>query len=423
MSTEDQGFVIVSDTTPGEDVLSKIRQFLKKVPTVEANRGVVLPVYYDRKSRAHYLICHILGEAVKSKTDINAVLDPTETEEYKLNRDIYTDTYAYQIMQVDALLERSFEDIVSEYVTSYRPSRPLKIFGGQHRVMAINEAFEKGVNSPHGVRVYFDLSTDQRLEIATVNNTSIAVSNDLLDRMQEEWLGQELRTWCQEVGFLRGDQNFADKRNSSGIPTVRVARTLVVNYFKGKHGEVGSVHDPKVCQSGAGIDQDYESVRSELDWDDEALTVMGTEFSRLHRLQRERVTGRDTDTHQEFANKVIHPFVVAAWGYAAGLLESDSKSLKAHYGLADSVSRSGKSDPMNAKALSTARLKGVDPDTYRGLGARINKIELGRMLELFILQATKASRRGITTKLANAAIQSFEAKKAQQLAAKAIRNI
>jgi hypothetical protein len=45
------------------------------------------------------------------------------------------------------------------------------------------------------------------------------------------------------------------------------------------------------------------------------------------------------------------------------------------------------------------------------------------MLEVFLLQATKASKRGITPKLANAAIQSYEAKKAHAAAAKLMKAI
>lgn len=423
MALSSKEVVELSDVEPSRRVVAKVRDFLKKLTPLEVQRDVPLVLLYDQRSEAHYLICHLPGEIVNAKADTDAVLDPHETDEYKLNRDIYTDTYAYRIMQQDAIHGRTFEDIVAEYDSTYRSGRPLKIYGGQHRVTAIKEAVDQGINKPHGLRVYFDLTTNQRLEIATVSNTSIAVSNDLLDRMQEEWLGSEFRTWCQTVGLLEEDQNFADKRNSAGIPTVRVARTLVINYFRGKGQSLDGAHQPKVCQSGAGIDPDYEKLRKSITWTDKEFTRMGEEFARLHRLQRERVTKRQTDSHQEFANKAIHPCVAAAWGYAAGLFQADPRAAKAHYGLADSVSPRGSSDPMNAKALSTARLKGVDPDTYRGLGARISGNELGRMLELFILQATKASKRGITTKLANAAIQSFEAKKAQLQAAKAIKGI
>ena len=42
-------------------------------------------------------------------------------------------------MESDALKGRSFEDLVIEYDTSYKADRPLKVFGGQHRIEAIKE--------------------------------------------------------------------------------------------------------------------------------------------------------------------------------------------------------------------------------------------------------------------------------------------
>ena len=96
-------------------------------------------------------------------------------------------------LQPDAINGRSFEDIVVEFDPSYRPDKPFKVFGGQHRVTAIGEALKAKRNEQHGVRIYLGLTTEQRLEIAKANNTAIAVANDLLDRMQEEFLGAELR--------------------------------------------------------------------------------------------------------------------------------------------------------------------------------------------------------------------------------------
>ncbi|GAH06856.1 unnamed protein product, partial [marine sediment metagenome] len=115
-----------------------------------------------------------------------------------------------------------------------------------------------------------------------------------------------------------------------------------------------------------------------------------------------------------------HPCVAAAWTYAAGFLQRDPKALNNHYALTGLASPR---DPLNARSLLDARLKGIDPDTYRGLGARINNVELGRMLQVFLLQATKAKQRGITLKLANAAIKSYEAKKATRDAEKALKRI
>jgi len=210
------------------------------------------------------------------------------------------------------------------------------------------------------------------------------------------------------------------RSSPEGIPTVRIARTLLVNFYLGKDSKEDDFHVPIVCSSGPGIDENYKNLRDNIDWSDKTLQTMGRQFARVHKLQRDRVLGRDRDKYIEFANKAMHPCVTASWAYTAGFLQCNPKALNNHYALAD-LDPTG--DPLSAKALLNARLKGVDPDTYRGLGARINNVELGRMLEVFLLQATKATQRGITQKLANAAIKSYEAKKAKCEADKALKGI
>ncbi len=402
-------------------LISKIEDFLKKYSTSEIREGGSHLIYLDPESGASYILCHLEAKTLVNGADLDAVLDPREGEEYKLNRDIYTDNQAYKIMEKDAINKRVFEDIVVEFDDSYRPHRPFKVFGGQHRVQAISEALKKGTSESHGIRVYFNLNVEQRVNIAVANNTAIAVSNDLLDRMQEDFAGGSLREWCQTVGILKDRQNFSDKRDPEGIPTVRVARTLVVNYFRGKEAQDQQDHPyPIVCASGKP-DENYSRLRKGMVWDDLGLKRMGEEFAKLHRTQRECVLGREEDRYTEFANKCIHPCVAASWAFAAGYLQGKPEALKAHYGLRGVVD--SPKDPLNAGDLSDARLKDVDPDTYRGLGARISEGELGRMLEVFLLQAEAAQKKGITKKLANAAIQSFEAKKAQRRAAKAVRDL
>lgn len=407
--------------SPDPSILNRIREFLKNFAILETQSGVPLLVHFDQRSQAFYIICHLEPKTLASKSDLEAVLDPQESEDYKLNRGLYIDSYAYKIMESDGLRGRSFEDLVVEYDTSYRPDRPLKVFGGQHRIQAIKEAVKKDVLVPHGARVYFNLSIEQRFDIAAANNTSIAVSDDLLDRMNEDMLGPHLRSWSQTVGFLSEGQNFADKRSSLGIPTVRIARTLVVNFYRGMAAGEDDFHLPVVCSSGPRVDEHYKEVRESANWSDNRLITMGKQFAMLHTVQRERVLNRTKDRYLEFANKAIHPCVAASWAYAAGLFQRNPTFLDAHYALAHSTS--SPDDPLNARALLSARLKGVDPDTYRGLGSRISSDELGRMLYVFRLQATKAARRGINLKLANAAIQGYEADKLQLRAKKALENI
>ena len=374
----------------------------------------------DNSNSAFYVICHLSGKTIATKADLDAVLDPMESEEYKLNRGLYLDTYAYKKMESDAINGRSFEDLVIEFDTKYRPNIPLKIFGGQHRTKAILAALNEDVCFFHGVRIYFGLNKNQKVDIAIANNTAITISNDLLDRMNEQHLGPELREWAQYTGILKTGQDFADKRNPEGLPTVRIVRTLLTNYFKGKQSDPRDFLMPSVCSSGTAIDPDYLKIRTTSDWSDKSCRQMGQEFAKLHKLQRERVLEREEDSFIEFANKSAHPSVIAAWGFAAGYLENNHlEKLANHY----AISEVETGDPLNAKALSTARLKGIDPDTYRGIGTRINNVELGRMLEVFLLQALAAKNRGVTKKLANAAIKSFEAKKRQQIAEKAVMRL
>lgn len=423
MKKTEQNLIIQPSTKPPVEVVKMAELFLKKFRTLEGDNGMPSLLLFDRKAEAFYLICHLDSNAIVSNSDLDAVLDPHESEDYKFNRNIYTDTYAYSRMEEDALKRRSFEDMVVEYDLSYRSDNPLKVFGGQHRIQAIKEAFNKRVITYHGIRVYFCLDTDQKLDIARANNTAITITNELLDRMQEDGLGPDLRNWSQKVGILNEGQNFADKRNPEGVPTVRTVRTLLVNFYCGKDSKDSDFHTPKVCSSGTGLDEDYRNLRDKIDWNDRALIEMGRQFAKLHKIQRERVLNRSKDKYIEFANKAIHPCVTAAWAYATGLFQHDSTALKRHYSLVDLEEVDLEIDTLNARALLDARLKGVDPDTYRGLGARINDVELGRMFEVFLLQATKASQPGINLKLANTAIKSYQAKKAKRDADKAIKGI
>lgn len=404
---------------PGE-VETQLQTFTKQFLPYELRQGSKLCLYFDKKSKAYYVMCHLEGSILAQYSDTNATLDTDDEDEiYKLNREVTEDQAAYKEMEKDASEGRSFEDIVLEYDKTYRPTKPLKVYGGQHRITAISKNEKTNGSVLHGVRVYFGLNRDQKVEIATVNNTAIAVPNDLLDRMREQLLGSELRDWCQKVGLLNNGQDFADRR-SPETPTVRIARTLIVNFIQAqKISDITSFHEPILCKSG-GIDSDYIGVRKQINWDDSALIEMGKQFARLHSQQRKTVSERTDDNFAEFARKALSLSVVASWSFAAGLFQKNNSYLQILYSIPDNVHPP--QDPLNAKALSQARLKGTDPDTYRGLGTRNSTKELGRMLEVFLVVAQK-NKDKITKDLANAAIQSFEAKRAVNEANKVLRKI
>ena len=398
------------DMVPAQ-VVQLAKDFLDEFLCFENKQETKVVLHKDEKSMAFYLTCHLNGNDLGDNCDLGATIDTDdENESYKLNRDVLENKPAFIEMVNDALNGRSFEDIVLEYDYSYREDLPLKVYGGQHRIKAIKEALENDVNVVHGVRVYFDLTKQQKVEIALINNTSIVVSNDLLDRMSEQLVGPELREWCQQVGLLKSNQDFADRRDAV-IPTVRIARTLVLNFIEGMNGSMTVVNEPIVAVSG-GYDENYEELRKNIDWNDERLAVMGKEFCKLHTAQRETVNNRKTDKAAEFSRKAMSLTIVASWSFAAGLFQNENNHLDILYNIPNAVKPP--KDPLNAKALATAKHKGHDPDNYRGLGTRTNPRELGRMLEVFIIMATK-NKPQIDVKLANAAIGSYEAKYSQKI--------
>ena len=237
--------------------------------------------------------------------------------------------------------------------------------------------------------------------------------------MREQELGGQLRTWAQNVNLLQPKEDFADIRNPNKL-TVRIARTLIVNFYKGKSiGDFNDFHTPILCTSG-GYDKEYMEIREAIDWNDEKLVEMGRNFAKLHSKQYETVTNRDENNNAEFRRKALSYSVVASWSYAAGLFSRDEKLLNRLYSIPDNVEIPD--DPLNAKALSEARFQGVDPDTYRGLGTRSSPSELGRMLEVFIILVLQ-DKKNISKRLAIAAIKNYEAKKAAQVAQKAINGL
>jgi len=396
--------------------LNLAKEFLESYDIIEASKAdetdkdAVIFLHLDKKSDAFYMTCHLYGEDISELADLNASIEGDDENNYKLNRDLHMDKSAFLKMKVDATAGRSFEDIVLEYDPSYNEGEPLKVYGGQHRVEAIKAANLEDVSVPHGVRVYFNLSQEQKVEIALVNNTSIAVSNDLLDRMSEHLAGPELRIWCQESGLLPENMDFKDKGDAV-YPTVRIARTLILNYLKGKDGNIKEINDARLAKAG-GADPEFDLLREGINWTDKNLLKMGKAYAKLHKAQMKAVKDSNGKLAAQYSKKALSLSVVASWAFAAGLFQKAPDRLEILYNLPDKAT--SKVDPLNAKALSEARLPGVDPDNYRGLGTRVNSTEIGRMLEVFILLCDKNKAR-ITKDLANAGISNFEFKRNKKL--------
>jgi hypothetical protein len=367
-----------------------------------------LHLFVDARTNAVYCECHVTAEKLVALSTTDVPLDPEEQPEYRANREIVADHSAFIAMKQDAKQRRSFNNIVTEYTTDFDPELPLKIIGGQHRFESIKEALEAGVNEIHGVKVYFGLTPDQRLDAQLISNTVIAVPTDLYDRMQETMKGPELREWCQRVTLLDDAQDFADKRQRGAQITVSAARTFILNYFKGQALATSdfdkSETSPKICKSGA-MDGEWEELRSKGKfWKDAKLEAAGREYAALIKAQRQSFDKKKKGTVDE-REKALNYAILAGWAFTAGLLSNNTARLARHYSLKAQLGR----DPLNAAALAKGK-HASDAENYRGLGFRIDAKERGRFVELFYLQAEKGE--GITAPLVDLAIKKYHAKQA-----------
>ncbi len=389
---------------PNVDAL--VQKFVETFKPLEAND--VFHVLVDARTNARYCECHIQSNKVVPLSTTDVPLDPEDQPEYRANREIVTSHVAFERMQQDAKQRRSFSNIVAEFTTEYDGDHPLKIIGGQHRYQAIKEALDAGIDEYHGVKVYFGLDSDQRLDVQLISNTVIAVSADLYDRMQETVRGPELRNWCQKVGLLAPGQDFADKRQRGAPITVKTARTFIVNYYAGHNARSGDFAKtdttPAITKSGEE-DQQWEAVRHRKPsiWKDSKLEKAGQEFSALITSQRDAFKG--TKGNADFQEKAMNYAVLSAWAYVAGLLSDNETRLKRHFQLKLAKGK----DPLNAAALAKGRHK-TDSENYRGLGYRTDAKERGRFVELLYAQAEKGE--GITPALINIAVAKYHAKQA-----------
>jgi hypothetical protein len=397
------------------DVRSLVVAFLSTLQPLEA--ADLTHVFVDARTNARYCECHIRASKLIPLSTTDVPLDPEDQPEYRANREIVTSHYAFEKMQQDAKERRSFSNLVAEFTTEYDSDHPLKIIGGQHRYEAIKEALVVGIDEYHGVKVYFGLDAEQRLDVQLISNTVIAVSADLYDRMQETVRGPEMRDWCQKVGLLEAGQDFADKRARGGAFTVRNARTFIMNYFAGV--EAASEDFPKtdttpsIAKSGEA-DNHWEAIRNRKPsiWRDPKLAKAGEEFSALIKAQRDAFKG--SKGNADFQEKAMNYAVLSAWAYTTGLLSKNAVRLQRHYGLKSAKNK----DPLNAAALAKGRHK-TDADNYRGLGYRTDAKERGRFVELFYHQAEKGE--GINKGLVDVAIAKYHAKQAELDVQKAVK--
>lgn len=394
-----------------DDVRETIKDFIQSCKPIDA---LPLLVMRDKATGAIFVEVHLLASDFVAAATTDVPLDPDEQADYRANREVVEDHIAFAKMKDDARNSRMFSNLVCEFSRAFDEDHPLKVIGGQHRFTAIKDALADKVDEHHGVKVYFALDNDQRLDVQLISNTNIAVSTDLFDRMTETLSGPELRKWCQDVGLLEKGQDFADRRAQGNPITVRAARTFIVNYYYGAEVDPkkfdSSATTPVIPKSGVQVEEwdDLKKEHSDM-WSDKNLNLAGKEFAQLVRAQRLSATaasGRMKTAQRDVAEKALNYAVLSAWAYVAGTLSSNKTRQKRHFGL-----RSGQSskDPLNASALAKGRHK-TDPENYRGLGYRTDAKERGRMAELFFLQAEDGSK--ITAAKVDLAIKKFVAKEA-----------
>lgn len=400
-----------------DDIEDLIESFIGQFSPVEAEAFFILR---DQRTKAAYGECHIDAKSLLSLGTIDVPLDPENSPDYRANRELVENHPAFQQMKVDAIGRRSFSGIVCEFIEG--GEKPLTIIGGQHRFEAIASAADADVHELHGVKVYFGLTPDQRLDVQVISNTNIAVSPDLLDRMFETVAGSELRDWCQSAGLLSKGEDFSDKRKRGNSITVGTARNFIVNFWKGKQIDPDKFDmfdtTPVAVPTGQRNPKDWAEVKVAWPdlWTDRALLQAGREYAKLIAAQRtafQDSKGKTKKGYSDFEDKANNLAVLTAWAYVAGMLQANPTRLGKHYALKDIPS----GDPLKADLLAKGRHV-TDADAYRGLGYRTDSKERGRFVELFALQAEKGG--GVAKKFIEAAISAYHAKQAA-LQAKELR--
>ncbi len=385
--------------TKSDNVTSSVNEFLSEVSTLELGYSAPIIIFQDGVDGSYYIKCSLLAEDASRLCDLNAKL---LEESFRANRRLMKSTNTYLRMKDDASKGREFNDIIVEFNKTYEPNKPLKVWGGQHRISAIQEAGAQN-GRYHGFRIYFNLSKKQRAEVAFISNTNISLSNDTFDRMIEETeFGNTLLKWCQSVGLLEEGEDFPDVGSRSEKITVRLARSFVVNYYLGlkraKEIDTGNldanIYEPSLIKTGYVVDPNYKEVMEQHDLlKDKNLLDGGKNFLLLHNTQYQAVkkaksiTSDDNRTYdrKSYRNKALIESIVCGWSYVAGLLQSYPDRLKNHYKLP----RTSKDipDPLNGRGMSQYHYDKDDP-SYRGLATRTTPKDRQRVAHLFLAKSS-----------------------------------
>lgn len=394
-----------------------VKEFFGKIDTLEKAEELPVTIFQDGVKKSYYIRCAISGKTMQSAVSLDARLNPDSGETFRDNREILQTHNTFIRMKTDAENEREFNDIIAEYITSYIPAKPLKIWGGQHRSRAIIDAYEaKKVSRYHGFRIYVNLTKEQRTELALISNTSMAVSNDLFDRQLEEtYMGPNLRKWCTKVGLLKEGEDFPDVGAHAEKITTQGARSFIVNYFKGlgtgkqiSGAELDrNVYEPYLCGTGISLDEEYRTLVEKTGakiWSDKGLNEAGKAFAKLHKTQYAAIKKSDVN-FKNFRMKAMVPSVLTAWSFVAGLLQSHPDRLAVHLTIPQAPKDAP--DPLNAKEMSEFRYY-QDIETYRGLGTRSIMKDRQRMAQVFLARSLSAEA-VLDKKLLDQAVNQFAA--------------
>jgi hypothetical protein len=379
-----------------EEIKNIVLEFLSQISTLESQHGVPVTIFQDGVSGSYYIKCSILARDAEKRCDLDARLDVTKPDSLRANRNLLLQNNTYLKMKEDALNGREFNDIIVEFSSLYNPTKPLKVWGGQHRINAISEVAKK-INRYHGFRIYFNLSKEQRTEVALISNTNMTVSNDTFDRMIEETIfGDTLRKWCQFVGFLSNDEDFPDVGSHSEKITVKKARSFIINYYMGL--ELGKrlnqneldlkVYEPYLATTGVVIDKEYEKIMRNYEIiSDQSLLISGQRFLCLNNAQIRGIKENSKITNRKaYRLKAMVESVLCGWSYISGLLQNHPERLENHYRVPKINSKV--LDPLNAEEMSQYKHDSDSP-TYRGLGTRSSAKDRQRMAHLFLAKSSQ----------------------------------
>ncbi len=212
-------------------------------------------------------------------------------------------------------------------------------------------------------------------------------------------MGVRLRDWCYQVGLLKKPEDFPDQGSRTERITVKLARTFVTNFYRGKaEGEQlkgksfdQKVYEPYLCESGVQLDPEYDKIVTDLGgaiWGNIALTEAGKAFAELHKCQQEAVKESGSANKMKnlkgFRNKAMTESVISSWAFVAGLLQTDGQRLGNHLAVPKTIK--GIPDPLNAREMSIFSHDSDEP-TYRGLGTRSALKDRQRMAQVFLARS------------------------------------